>query len=417
MRWYQTAARVWLTAAGLSLLLPASTRLGWWLPLHLALVGAVSVAISGAMQNFVAALTAAGPTPPSLMWAQFTLTNAGAALLAAGRSAGVAPMAAAGGTAFLLGIALLGLIVVRARRRALHLRHRVPIAMYEAAVVCLLAGGGIGIALASGGIDDPATLVRLRSAHMTLNVLGWVSLTIAGTLITLLPTVLRVRMPRWRGGLTSWLFVGGVALIATGLVVGSSPVAAAGGFAFAGAVAGLLTMVRLAVATNRTWPVPLSAKHLLLAVVWFASGTVWLVVALLHGVEWFAGAIDVFVLIFVGGWILQTLLGAWCYLLPMNRPGHPDERRAQLAAIEWGATIELAALNVGVALMGVAAGIGDAPGLAKAGTALALTGGAMALVKAWTFPILGRNETLARRGRRVWDPGAVSGPAGPTRGS
>ena len=409
MRMYQAAARVWLTAAGLSLLLPADVRLGWWLPLHLAVVGAVSVAISGAMQTFAAALTATGPAPPGLMWTQFVLTNAGAVLVAAGRSDGHPALVGAGGTAFLLGIALLGVIVLRARRKALHVRHRIPVAMYEAAVLSLLAGGAIGIALGAGAVDDPALVVDLRSAHMALNVLGWVSLTIAGTLITLLPTVLRVRMPTWSGRATRWLFVGGVAVIAAGLALGSTPLAAAGAVAFAGAVAGLLAMVRRAMATARTWPVPVSAKHLLFALAWFAVGTVWLVAALARGVDWFAGATDVFVLVFVCGWILQTLLGAWQYLLPMNRPGHPDRRRAELAAIEWGGTVQLAALNAGVAMLAVAASVRGASALAVAGASLGLLGGGMALAKAWAFPVLGRFHALTRRGRRVWDPAARPG--------
>ena len=56
---YQTVARTWLTLAAASLLLPQSARLGIWLPLHLTLAGAVATAISGAMQNFMLALTAA----------------------------------------------------------------------------------------------------------------------------------------------------------------------------------------------------------------------------------------------------------------------------------------------------------------------------------------------------------------------
>ena len=55
---YQSAARVWLTLAALSFLLPVRWRLGLWLPLHLTLAGAVSTAISGAMQNFMLSLTA-----------------------------------------------------------------------------------------------------------------------------------------------------------------------------------------------------------------------------------------------------------------------------------------------------------------------------------------------------------------------
>jgi nitrite reductase (NO-forming) len=277
--------------------------------------------------------------------------------------------------------------------------------MYEAAVVCVLAGGAIGVALGTGAAGA-ASYLDLRNAHMVLNVLGWVSLTIAGTLVTLLPTVLRVRMPVWSGRLTRWLFVAGVALIATGLGLGSTPVAAAGGVLFAGAVGGLLTMVRRAVSTARSWPVPTSARHLMFAVAWLGAGAAWLAVALFRGVEWFAGAADEFVLIFAGGWILQTLLGAWLFLLPMNRPGHPDQRRTQLAAMEWGGTLELAAFNAGLAMLVVAASIDGGTGLATAGAALALAGAGLALVKSWAFPVLGRSPALTRRGRRVWDPAA-----------
>ncbi len=406
MRLYQTAARVWLTAAGLSLLLPGTVRLGWWVPLHLMLVGAVSVAISGAMQNFVAALTGTAAGPTRLVWAQFALTNAGAALLVAGRSSGHPALVGVGGTAYLAGIALLGLIVLRARRRTLHLRHRIPVAMYEAAVASVLAGGTIGILLGTGAVHGADAWRDLRGAHLVLNVLGWVSLTIAGTLITLLPTVLRVRMPAWRGGLTAWLFVVGVGLMATGVALGLTPLAVAGAGAFAAAVAGLLSMVGRVVSTPRAWPVPLTAKHLLLALAWFAAGTVWLVVALGRGLSWFAGAHDVFVVIFAGGWILQILLGAWLYLLPMTRPGHPETRRSVLAAMEWGGTIQLAAFNAGMVLLAVAASRSGASALATAGAALALAGAGLALVKAWTHPMLGRSATLTRRGRPVWDPGA-----------
>ena len=55
---YNAASRCWLLAAGVSLVLPASARLGYWLPIHLALAGAVSVAISGNMMTFAATLTA-----------------------------------------------------------------------------------------------------------------------------------------------------------------------------------------------------------------------------------------------------------------------------------------------------------------------------------------------------------------------
>jgi nitrite reductase (NO-forming) len=404
MRLYQTAARVWLTAAAASLLLPRAVRLEWWVPIHLVLLGAVSVAISGAMQNFVSALTATPPAHRLVVVAQFALTNGGAASIVAGRSSGERWLVAAGGAAFLLGIALLGGIVARAWRRALHLRHRVPVAMYEAAVTCVLAGAAIGTLLATGAARSAEGWSALRSSHLALNVLGWVSLTIVGTLITLLPTVLRVRMPPWRGFGTAALFVLGVSAISAGLALRATAVATAGAACFAAAVIGLLVMVGRVAATPRKWPIPVSAKHLLLAVVWLAAGAVWLLAALSRGGQWFAGAGDVFVVVFAGGWILQTLLGAWQYLLPMTTPAHPEDRRRMLAAMEWGGTGQLVSLNAGLALLAIAA---SGPGLtlaATAGAVLALAGAGMALLKAWTYPLLGGIDVFTRRSRRVWDP-------------
>ena len=406
MRLYQTASRIWLSAAALSLLLPAKARLEWWVPLHLLLAGAVSVAISGAMQNFVAALTATGSAPPEMVWAQFALVNAGAALLLAGRASGLLPLVAAGGTAFVSGIMVLWAILLRARRKALHLRHHVPIGMYEAAVACVVAGGAIGTVLGTDVVHDPQRWLDLRSAHMVINLLGWVSLTIAGTLITLLPTLLRVRMPVWHGHVTAWLLATGVGAVAAGLALDVGVLAVAGGAAFATGVTGLLLMIRRVLSTQRRWPVPLAARHLLAALVWLTVGTAWLLVALIRGVAWFAGAGDLFIVVFAGGWVLQTLLGAWLYLLPMSRPGHPDDRRSWLAAVEWGGTVQLVALNVGLALLAVAASRRGASAAATVGVALALLGAVMALVKAWTFPILGRSERLTRRSGPVWDPAA-----------
>jgi len=154
---------------------------------------------------------------------------------------------------------------------------------------------------------------------------------------------------------------------------------------------------------------PVSAKHLLLALGWFAAGALWLLVALIRGAQWFAGADDFFVVVFAGGWILQTLLGAWQYLLPMTRPGHPDERRAWFAAMEWGGTAQLVALNMGLVLLAVAASRSGASVPATVGAALALVGATMALIKSWTYPILGRSTVLTRRSRPIWDLGARPG--------
>jgi nitrite reductase (NO-forming) len=191
IRWYQAAARLWLTAASLSLLLPEPDRLGTWLPLHLALAGAVSVAISGAMQNFALTLTAAPAPAGWIVLAQFALVNLGAGLVALGRVSSHPGLLSAGGALFVAAAVVLGWLVARARRIGLNRRHPLPVSMYLAAVATVLVGGTLGALVGGGWVDDAATSVALRDAHLTLNVLGWATLTIAGTLVTLLPTVLR----------------------------------------------------------------------------------------------------------------------------------------------------------------------------------------------------------------------------------
>ena len=399
LRTYQLAARVWLTAAFGSLLLPSDARLGLWLPLHLALAGAVSVAIAGAMQNFALTLSAAPDAKPRIVWTQFVAANVGAVLIAVGHPAELGWLVATGGALFVGAAVVLGWLVARARRIGLNRRHILPFAMYGAAIVAGLIGGTLGAIIGSRAVGDAETWLQLRRAHFTLNVLGWVSLTIAGTLITFLPTVLRIRMPAWRGAASGALLVLGVASIALGLGLDARPVAVAGSIAYASGMLGLAWMAVKAFRMPRTWPVPVAAKHVVCALAWFVAGTLLLPWAVADGL---AGFRRVFLAVFVCGWVVQTLLGAWQYLLPMARPGHPDERRRWLAAIETAGTLQVIALNAGVGLLALAgADVVPAAG-ARVGAVLALAGGLVALAKAWAFPALGRVPVLVREHAETW---------------
>lgn len=402
IRAYQLAARTWLTAAVLSLLLPESSRRGIWLPLHLALAGAVSVAIAGAMQNFAMTLTAAPAPSAWIVTLQLVGVNLGALLVAVGYPGGHLALVAWGGGVFVAAALLLGLLVARAWRIGLNRRHRLPLAMYLAAVATVLAGGTFGALVGSGAVGDPDAWVALRAAHLAVNVLGWASLTIAATLVTLLPTVLRVRMPAWHGSATGISLAVGAGAIAGGLVVRSSALATAGGLAYATGAIGLAWMVAKVLRTPRRWPVPVAARHLLLGIAWFLAGSILLPFVLARGPGSFAAFRGPYLAIFVGGWVLQTLLGAWLYLLPMARPGHPDDRKRQLAVIEVGGTLQVLVLNAGVALLAVwAAGwVGGVVGAVGAG--LALAGGGVALAKAWAFAPLSRARALSSTQLEVW---------------
>ena len=398
---YQIAARIWLTAALASLLLPESERMGIWLPLHLTLAGAATVAICGAMQTFVLAMTATKSPPTFKTILQFALVNAGALSIAVGYPSGRSGLVAAGGTAFVAAMLVLGDIVRVAWKKALNKRHPLPVAMYSAAVGCVVVGATFGALVGAHKVAGTAW-VALRGAHVTLNVLGWVSLTIAGTLITLLPTVLRVRMPAWRGRATAWCLVAGVAGLALGLTLRASLLLAAGGVAYALGACGVAWMAIRVASTPRKWPIPVSAKHLMCALVWFVFGSIDLAVQATRGPEAFAAFRPVFLTAFVGGWMVQTLLGAWLFLLPMWRAGHPEERRRSWAAVDYLAGPQVIALNLGLVILAFRAAT-PAPGTAAAvGAGLALAGGLIALIKAWAFRWLALAPVVTPRTRAMW---------------
>ncbi|MGZ8594371.1 MAG: hypothetical protein ACXWYJ_01775 [Actinomycetota bacterium] len=397
---YQSAARVWLTLAALSFLLPVRWRLGIWLPLHLTLAGAISTAISGAMQNFMLSLTASPDPPDRTVRAQFGLVTAGAALIAIGMPTATPWLTALGGSAFVGSMVLLGWMLWRAWRRALNVRHAVPLFAYGAAIGFVLVGGTLGAWMGSREVPGELYL-PVRHAHLTANVLGWASLTVVGTLITLLPTALRVRMPQRRERVVIGLLAGGVLFQVAGWLADSTPVLATGGVVFAAGAVGFIGFVAAVLRTERRWAVPVAAFHMLAAFAWFVVGSVGLAVALFHGAAGADRYREVFLTAFVGGWLVQVLLGAWSYLLPMARPGHPTDRRRWLSVFELAAPIQVALLNAGLVLLaGTGAGwVG--PGLGRVGAGLAFVGGGIALAKAWLFAAADW-PAATERARAVW---------------
>jgi len=396
-------------------------RVGWWLPLHLALAGAVSVAISGNMQAFAAALTAAPDPPAWRVRAQFLLVNGGAVLVAAGYPSHRAPVVAAGGAAFLAAMVLLGWSVVAAWRRGLNRRHAWVLALYGAAIAAVLTGGTIGSLIGSGAVHDPLTWLALRRAHMTVNVLGWGALTVAGTAVTLLPTVLRVRMPAWRGPVFGGLLAGGVALLAGGLATRSNPVAAAGAVVFEAGALGVVVFAGRAVRSLPRRRPPVAAGHLVAGIAWLVFGAGYLATTLLSGRS-FDSFLPQFLVVFALGFLVQVLLGAWLYLIPMARLASPSERRLLLAAADLGGTWRGFAINGGLALLALrAAGIVPAA-TGRTGGAIALAGGGRGPGGHLGIPVHGPDPS--RRGSggsavRTPAHGLIgpSGPCPPARGS
>jgi nitrite reductase (NO-forming) len=398
---YQTVARAWLTLAGLSLLLPPERRSGIWLPLHLTLAGAVTTAISGAMQNFMLALTATPAPPAGAVWAQLSLLVAGTTSLLLGKTFSIPWLLAVGGGAFVAAIGILAWMLWRSWRRSLNKRHSLPMAAYGAAVLSALLGGTLGALLGSHRVGGE-TYLHFRHAHMTLNVLGFASLTVVGTLVTLLPTALRVRMPRWRGQIAVALFVVGLLVQAIGWATDLTPLLAIGGIAYAAGSFGVAWLVISVLRVERRWKAPLAALHMLAGVAWFVTGSLTLAWALVHGSGGFDTYRTTFLVAFVGGWLVQVLLGAWSYLLPNAKPAHPDVRRRWLSVFEMAAPLQVVLFNAGLVLMALRGAGWANPRVGDVGVLMAFTGATLALAKVWLFPILGLGPVDSDRARAVW---------------
>ena len=324
-----------------------------WLMLHLVLLGALTHAILVWSFHFAQTVLRA-PTVPSDRGGQawrLGLLGAGTVAVLVGVPTTWWHVTLTGG---LLVAAAVGWHVAtlwRMLRRALPARFRVTVRYYLAAGGFLLLGIGFGVTVAFGW-EDPWH-GRLLVAHALTNVLGWVGLTLTGTLLTLWPTMLRTRMDpraeRWtRTALP--VLAGAVLVAATGALVGVTWLAALG---VVGYLAGLGLWGRALWQPLRARPVrEFAPASVGAALVWLVVSLVWagwlLATASDWGVvresfAWPAAALG-------AGFAVQLLTGALSYLLPSVLGGGPAVVRAGQAWFNRGAGFRLVAINGGLAL-------------------------------------------------------------------
>jgi len=354
-----------LAAAVLATLLPAEWRRGIWLPIHLGVAGAASVAIAAVMPFFAATLALARPVDPTIRAMGVVLPLLGIVGVAGGLTAGPLALAQAGGIVYLAGMCAVAIATFVPLAGSSAPRRGVLAAASGAALVDVTLGALLGTLYAA---NVPWILERwalLRPAHAWLNVLGFVGVIVTGTLVHLWPTVLGARI---RTGPSvallgvGWVF--GPPLVALGLAAGSDAVARTG------AAVTILGAAGLAVFAVRQWTVRgrwttdpdwhlAAIGHMGLGIAWGVGGT--LVAAglvLARGATpdaWSAAA----VLPALGlGWIAQTIVGAGSHLVPTAGPGDPIRHLAQRRTIGRWSAARLLALETGVALLAVGVPLG-----------------------------------------------------------
>lgn len=323
-----------------------------WLLIHVFMLGAITNAILIWSEHFTVTLLHAPPPDRRRSAALLGLANVGVAAVLYGAAAGPRWLAAIGAAVLCAAVIwhLSGLVRMRGRALPGPFSHVAP--WYIAAAGMLVAGGVLGGLLVTDAAP-PALHERLHGAHVQVNVLGWVGLSVLGTLFTLWPTVLRTRASALthRSSRTALrLTVPGLAVGAAGMLSGLRWVALAGLAAYAAGAA--LALVPLVETVRRRRPHTPAGWMLAAGVVWFEIALVAdLVIVATRPADRVGEALSPLLPPVLAGFAGQTLLGALTHLLPAVAGGGPARLKENAALLEWGWKTRLAAFNLGVAAL------------------------------------------------------------------
>jgi nitrite reductase (NO-forming) len=391
-------------AAIASTALPADVRRGPWLPLHLALAGGASTAIAGVMPFFAAALAAAPPVDPRLRTGGVVAVATGAATLAVTLALGLPVVAAGAGVAYLGGIALVAVATALPPRRGLGPSRGIVTRGYLLALANVAIGASLATAFLAGWTAVAEGWAWTRATHAWLNLVGFVSLSIATTLLHFFPTVVGARIAGHRSATVTVVGIGlGAPVTAIGFLLALDAAVRVGAVVAATGAAGLAWYAVRIWRTRARWTTDagwhrFTTGGLVAAIAWFIAAIVVLAGrTVLLGADPGAWSFAVVGVPLVAGWVGLAILASATHLLPAVGPGHPEAHRRQRRLLGQAAVVRLGLLDVGVAALwiGLAA---DLPSAATVGAGLAAIGLGMTVVLLGVAVAIGRS------------PGPVRGP-------
>lgn len=345
---------VWLVAAVVVAiahrLIPDST----WLAIHLVLLGALTHAILVWSAHFAQALLRSVQKPgdhiqiDTRLW----LHAAGSLAVFVGVPTATWWLVVAGATLVTVVVAWHAVVLLRDMRRALPGRFRITLRYYLAAAALLPVGAGFGATLAFGLGEQ--WHARILVAHSMVNLLGWVGLTVTGTLVTLWPTVLRTRMDDRANRLARQslpVLLAAIGVVTAGALTGWWWLTVGGLVLY---LAGLTWWGRaLALPARNKPPRAFAAASIGFSLVWFAVAIVWTAVVLAFAPAP-ASIVDAYPTlagVFAVGFAAQLLTGALAYLIPSVVGNGPAAVRAGNAWFDKGGAFRLVTINSGLVLL------------------------------------------------------------------
>ena len=323
-----------------------------WLLVHLLLLGAVTNAILVWSAHFADALLKNPAASRHGQTVRLVALNTGVGAVVAGVVTATWTVTLLGAVAVGGAVAAHGIAIALQARGALPSRFGASVRYYVAASAALPVGAALGTVLARHPAEELHG--RLVLAHVVVNVLGWVGLTVLGTLLTLWPTILRTRIAdgaerHSRQALPA--LVACLAVIIAAALLGARLPTALG---LAGYLLAALWSLRPMLAAARArLPETYAAWSVLAAVGWFTVSLAWLAGLVLVAPDWAAAgeATHRVAVPLAAGFAVQVLLGALTYLLPVVRGGGPSVVRATTDVLERGAALRVVVANVGLVLL------------------------------------------------------------------
>ena len=348
---------------------------GWWLPLHLFVVGGLLSAVSATTQMLAVTWSAAPAPRPVVAAAQRWALVVGATTLVVGRETDRTWMFVAGGMTVVAAMLGLAWILIRIRQQAVTPRFAPAIEAYVAGVVAGAIGMSIGVLLGAGRAGERA--VELRAVHLVLNVFGFIGLVVAGTLPFFAATQVRSKMSRRATStamrVTFAALAAATAVAAIGHLSERPGVVAGGLLMYVLGLLAIATMLPIYSRSRLRWAGP-RVLQLAAGLGWWAVMTVALAVATIRSTDDRA----LLQALVIGGFA-QILVASLAYLGPVLRGGGHQRLTAGFAitrssvSLVAGNAAALAALAGHAATLAVALGVWLADIAIRAGRLLAPT--------------------------------------------
>lgn len=440
--WHRRASRpvsLWMLALIALVLTHPFVPQSRWLLVHMVTLGLVTTSIMIWGQHFAEALlkTRLGPETRPMQVRRIWLLTAGVVLACAG-IVGAWPVVVLLG-ALTISVAMLWYAWALAAqiRASIAPRYGATVRAYVMAACLLPVGAVLGTLLAFS--PGEPWQGRLLLAHQIVNVLGFVGLTVAGTLLTLWPTVLRTALPPVvvrRSGYGLPVMVLGVLGAGVSATLG---IAVAGALFIAVYLGGLLWLclglvLAARLSASRPHRIELPWFPILsigAGVTWFVLSVAGLLVLWLTvraqpmGTSLLAQDVQALTVPFVVGFALQVLLGAMSYLMPTVMGGGPRAVRASLAVMSRAAAFRVTVVNLALVLFvavqlpavggeviiaGATFGTGSLDAFGSWSRVLVSAGAFLGL--AWFVVLLVQMVMVSLRERRAAQSPPASGPTG-----